>query len=423
MSVTSLEILADLVHMNLASKSFLRFLIDPLGRHPRSLTLQEKGISASGAGSPWIGLEAIATRPSVRKGLLSSSLSLDFGSGRNLTLPAVDASAARTFADADTTAWTDFNRAELENEDAAIRGLLHALDALKVPDAYPAACHVAPLARDAADLNSRVFSKLNTEAVGDEVMSRIAPITAFASDPNTVRDASIEAFVEAQLLRWKDFFDTVESMPLTPEQRLSVVVDEDATLVLAGAGSGKISVITAKAAYLVKAEIRKPSELLLLAFAKDAATEMSERIDARCGVPVTARTFHALAYEIIGEVEGEKPPLAPTATDDKAFLSLVKEILRHIVATATDIAQTVIGWFAGFFDDFPTEWNFKTKHEWYTQIESRNLRTLQGETVNSFEELLIANWCFGTASLTNTSRAKSTSSRKSGAASTRQISG
>ncbi len=330
----------------------------------------------------------------MRKGLLSSSLSLDLGGGRNLTLPAVDASAARNFADAAATAWTDFNRAELQKEETAVLRILHALDALKVPDAYPAACHVAPLERDAVDLNRRVLSKLNAEAVDDEVMSRIAPIVAFATDPNAVRDASIEMFVEDQLLRWKDFFDTVETMPLTPEQRLSVVVDEDATLVLAGAGSGKTSVITAKAAYLVKAEIRKPSELLLLAFAKDAATEMSERIEARCGVPVAARTFHALAYEIIGEVEGEKPPLAPTATDDKAFSSLMKEILRHVVASASDIAQTVIGWFAGFFDDFPTEWDFKTKHEWYAQIESRNLRTLQGETVNSFEELLIANWLF-----------------------------
>ena len=382
------------VHRNLSSKSFLGFLIDPLGRHPRSLTLQKNGIAARGAGSPWIGLEDIVTRPSVKKGFLSSSLSLDLGGDRHLTLPAVDASAARTFADAATTAWTNFNRAELEKEDATVRRILHALDALKVPDAYPAACHVAPLAHDAADLNRRVLSKLNAEAVGKKVMSRIAPITAFASDPNAVRDASIEAFVEAQLLRWKDFFDTVESMPLTPEQRLSVVVDEDATLVLAGAGSGKTSVITAKAAYLVKAEIREPSELLLLAFAKDAATEMSERIEARCGVPVAARTFHALAYEIIGEVEVDKPPLASTATDDKAFLSLIKEILRHIVATASEIAQTVIGWFAGFFDDFPTEWDFKTKHEWYAQFESRNLRTLQGEMVNSFEELLIANWLF-----------------------------
>lgn len=380
--------------MNLTSKSFMGFLVDPLGRHPRSLTLQDDGIAARGAGSPWVGFETIATRPSVKKGLLSSSLMLDLGEGRRLTLPAVPISEARSFAESAAAAWTDFNRAELEKEEAAVHRILQALDALKVPTAYPAACHVDPLARSAAELTDRVLSKLNAEAVGDKVMSSIAPITAFAANPDAVRDAAITEFVDAQLLRWKDFFDTVESMPLTPEQRLSVVVDEDATLVLAGAGSGKTSVITAKAAYLVKAEIRKPSELLLLAFAKDAATEMSERIEARCGVPVAARTFHALAYEIIGVVEGEKPPLAPTATDDKAFLSLMKDILRHVVATASDIAQTVIGWFAGFFDDFPTEWDFKTKHEWYAQIESRNLRTLQGETVKSFEELLIANWLF-----------------------------
>ncbi|TKT57955.1 hypothetical protein FDR95_12315 [Rhizobiaceae bacterium LC148] len=66
----------------------------------------------------------------------------------------------------------------------------------------------------------------------------------------------------------KGFFDTIEKNPLTPEQRLAVVTDEDATLVLAGAGSGKTSVIVAKAAYLVERGIRKPDEILLLAFGK-----------------------------------------------------------------------------------------------------------------------------------------------------------
>jgi len=98
-----------------------------------------------------------------------------------------------------------------------------------------------------------------------------------------------------------DFFDRIESNPLTPEQRLAVVADEDATLVLAGAGSGKTSVITTKAAYLIERRIRQPDEILLMAFGKDAATEMATRIEQRCGAPVVARTFHALAYGIIGE--------------------------------------------------------------------------------------------------------------------------
>jgi len=51
---------------------------------------------------------------------------------------------------------------------------------------------------------------------------------------------------------------------LPPEQRTSIIADEDATLVLAGAGSGKTSVITAKAGYLIKSGIRQPEEILSL---------------------------------------------------------------------------------------------------------------------------------------------------------------
>ena len=128
--------------------------------------------------------------------------------------------------------------------------------ALAAPPRYPAACQIAPLLEDARALDASLLSKLHAEAIGPEAVARIAPVRKFAGDPRTARANGIAAFVTAELDRWKDFFDTIESKPLTPEQRLSVVVDEDATLVLAGAGSGKTSVITAKAAYLVKAGIR-----------------------------------------------------------------------------------------------------------------------------------------------------------------------
>lgn len=332
--------------------------------------------------------------PSAKDGFLSSCLTLTLDGGAKVVLPAVRTSEARVFSRAVEKAWSKFYFDQLGKEEESINHLLRTLEALKSPQAYPSACHVGPLARRAAELTDRVLSKLNPAAVGNDTIRRVAPIVNFARNPNQIRDVAISRFVDRQLVRWQDFLDTVESMPLTPEQRLSVVVDEDATLVLAGAGSGKTSVITAKAAYLVSAGIREPEELLLLAFAKDAATEMSERIEARCGVPIAARTFHALAYEIIGVVEGEKPPLAPTATDDKAFLSLIRDILRDIVSRLADVAETVIGWFASYFDDFPSPWDYQSAHDWYSEVESRNLRTLQGETVKSFEELLIANWLY-----------------------------
>jgi len=172
------------------------------------------------------------------------------------------------------------------------------------------------------------------------------------------------------------------------------VVDEDATLVLAGAGSGKTSVITAKAAYLVKAGIRKPEEILLLAFAKNAAAEMSERVAARSGVPIVARTFHALAYDIIGIVEGSKPALADNATDDLAFTNLIKQILKDLVHSFSEVSKAIIQFFAHFLVEPKTEWDFKTKHEFYTHMETQDLRTLQGEKVKSYEELQIANWLY-----------------------------
>ena len=137
---------------------------------------------------------------------------------------------------------------------------------------------MAPLLTDARSLAATLLSKLQPQAIGPDRSKRVAQVRKFVAEPAAARTAAISTFVAAELARWKDFFDTIESKPLTAEQRLSVVVDEDATLVLAGAGSGKTSVITAKSAYLVKAGIRQPEEILLLAFAKNAAAEISERV-------------------------------------------------------------------------------------------------------------------------------------------------
>ena len=69
-----------------------------------------------------------------------------------------------------------------------------------------------------------------------------------------------------QSKQFRNFFDTIESNPLTELQRQAVILNERRNLVVAGAGSGKTSVIVAKAGYLVKSGFCRPEELLLLAF-------------------------------------------------------------------------------------------------------------------------------------------------------------
>lgn len=339
-------------------------------------------------------LQLLSSPPSVRKGLFGSALAISAGEQQDVILKGTGYRDANAFSEELKKAWIRFNFSALENEAARLDKILTGMRSLAAPSRYPAACQIAPLLDDARALDASLLSKLNAEAIGPEVVARIAPVRKFAGDPRTARTKSIATFVTAELDRWKDFFDTIESKPLTPEQRLSVVVDEDATLVLAGAGSGKTSVITAKAAYLVKAGIRQPEEILLLAFAKNAAAEMSERVEARSGVPIVARTFHAIAYDIIGTVEGSKPALAEHATDDMAFTNLIKQILKDLVHRQSDVSKAIIQWFAHFLVEPKTEWDFKTKHDFYTHMEAQDLRTLQGEKVKSYEELQIANWLY-----------------------------
>lgn len=223
-------------------------------------------------------LQALTNAPALRRGMLGTALTINSQERADVTLKAESHVAATGFADEVKEAWTRFNLAALDKEAARLDRVLAGVLALAAPSRYPSVCQIAPLVDDARALDASLLSKLNADAIGPEVVARVAPVRKFAADPRTARANAIAAFVTAELDRWRDFFDTIESKPLTPEQRLSVVVDEDTTLVLAGAGSGKTSVITAKAAYLVKAGIRQPEEIMLLAFAKNAAEEMSERL-------------------------------------------------------------------------------------------------------------------------------------------------
>jgi len=340
-----------------------------------------------------VSLEAISAAPVVRIGAIGATITISTGHTR-FVMRGLRPSEANAFAEEVTAAWASFNLSALEH-DAHRLGRLHgAIAELDRPARYPAACAVEALLVDAKALDASVLSKLQPEALGSELAEVVGRVRKFGVDPDAIRANSISIFVAAELERWKEFFDTIESKPLTPEQRLAVVVDEDATLVLAGAGSGKTSVITAKAAYLVKAGIRPPEEILLLAFAKNAAEEMSERVEARSGVPIVVRTFHALAYDIIGSVDGSKPPLADHATDDMAFTSLIKQILKDLVHTRSDVSKEIVQWFAHFLVEPKDEWDFKTKHEFYSYLEKQDLRTLQGEKVKSYEELQIANWLY-----------------------------
>ena len=92
-------------------------------------------------------------------------------------------------------------------------------------------------------------------------------------------------------------------MQLNDAQRDAVAETSRPMLVLAGAGSGKTRVITAKIAHLLRSGLA-PEQVFAVTFTNRAAREMSERVvetAGRDGAKVAISTFHRLGLRILRE--------------------------------------------------------------------------------------------------------------------------
>ena len=202
-------------------------------------------------------------------------------------------------------------------------------------------------------------------------------------------------YVNHEIQRYKDLFDNIEKNPLTEEQRKSVVVDEDANLVIASAGSGKTSVIVAKTAWILEKANRKPSEVLLLAFASAARKEMAERLADRILRSdigeVKVHTFHSLGLHVIGQATGEKPSLSKLAEDERKLGEFVKETIQQNLKDPNfrDLIHT---WFEEFFAKYESHFGFESQGQYWDYLRKNNIRSLKGEKLKSFEECQIANF-------------------------------
>lgn len=121
---------------------------------------------------------------------------------------------------------------------------------------------------------------------------------------------------------------------LNDRQKEAVLYGDGPLLILAGAGSGKTSVLTKRVAYLIKERNISPKNIVAITFTNKAAKEMKERIIKEVGkegYDIQISTFHSFGLRIIKE-NYEKLGYEKNFTiiDSDDSLTVVKKILKEM---------------------------------------------------------------------------------------------
>ena len=187
------------------------------------------------------------------------------------------------------------------------------------------------------------------------------------------------------------YFDAVEKNPLTLRQREACAVDEDATLVIAGAGTGKTSTIVAKIGLLLRTNQCTPEQILAISFTTKSAAELAERVRQTLGVEMRISTFHKLGLDTLARLEGAKPSLAPFADDPEQKAKFIDGVLAALKDDARFMERLLR--FCVYYNVEPKQpWDFKTMAEYKAWLRDNKIMSLDGESKKSFQECVITNW-------------------------------
>lgn len=195
----------------------------------------------------------------------------------------------------------------------------------------------------------------------------------------------------------KPLFDSVEKNPLTEEQINACICMDSSVQIVAAAGSGKTSTMVAKAGYALHQKLAKGNQVLLLAFNRDAAQELRDRVKVRLtdfegADEIRVETFSAFGLHVIATASGEKPSLAPWLEQSGQDVEMIGKIIKDL---------------SDRDPKFHLDWNVfrlvygrdigrrgaPSEPDAY-EDGRRGYRTANGEIVKSKEERLIADWLY-----------------------------
>jgi DNA helicase-4 len=188
--------------------------------------------------------------------------------------------------------------------------------------------------------------------------------------------------------RFRELVDIPAEITLSEEQVIAATSHAKETLVVAGAGSGKTFVLVGRAKYLVGSDRTTEDKILMLAYNKDAAEELSRRTKAS-GISVTAQTFHGFGNSVI-KAPGERTGVAFGDSGE------VSKFLAHQLKNelSEDSKYGLAKYFSQELVPYRDFEEFDSLNEYAAYVRATIPRTLMDEQVKSHGEWLIANFLF-----------------------------
>lgn len=187
---------------------------------------------------------------------------------------------------------------------------------------------------------------------------------------------------------------------LNKEQQEAVKHMEGPLLILAGAGSGKTTMMTHRIAYMLEKGV-SPYNILAVTFTNKAAGEMKDRIESLTGGTrgMWVMTFHAMCVRILrnhGEVLGFKNGFSIYDESDKK--ALLKRIVKDLTIDEKIYPVSYLGSVISSckeaeedpddYDDYIENNSMNFKAETVAKVYARYMEDLQQNNAMDFDDLL-----------------------------------
>ena len=110
---------------------------------------------------------------------------------------------------------------------------------------------------------------------------------------------SYKKYLKKELVESDCILSNINGYSLDKEQRIAIITDTSANLIIAGAGSGKSLTMIGKIRYLIERKKIKESEILCITFTRYAAENLEKNIKKNYNYNIPVYTFHKLSLEIL----------------------------------------------------------------------------------------------------------------------------